>query len=103
MLAANADQYLLIEQSDVFSTSFYQTPEGEIAGAQITHDVLIAGVAAIRALFPVNSALSPLDTVISSHSMSTAYGRAVAYTAVYEGSAFATVPSADLYTIDERA
>ena len=52
---------------------------------------------AIRALFPPSIALSTLDTIVSGHSLSTPFGRAVAYTALYEGACFATYDSTRTY------
>lgn len=63
---------------------------------------MTAGIAAVRALLPASHAFSPLDTIVSAHSMNTAYGRAVAYTAIYEGTSFASLPSSELYHADER-
>ena len=34
--------------------------------------------------------------------MSTAYGRAIAYTAIYEGTSFASIPTSELYHPDGR-
>ncbi|PPQ89064.1 hypothetical protein CVT25_006436 [Psilocybe cyanescens] len=94
----------LPKPSDIFTVSFYRTPSGEIHGAQLTHENLTAGVAAVRALFPqANAALSSLDTVASAHALSTPYGRAVAYTAIYEGTSFASVAGSELYLKDESA
>ena len=57
---------------------------------RFTHSHCTSGVTAIRALFPPPIALSTLDTILSDHSLSTPFGRAVAYTALYEGACFAT-------------
>ncbi|KAG5644993.1 hypothetical protein DXG03_007270 [Asterophora parasitica] len=87
--------------SDVFTVSFYETEAGHVQGAQLTHENLTAGVAAVRALFPLSHALSPLDTLVSAHSLSTAYGRAVAYTAIFEGTSFASLESSKVYHAEE--
>ncbi|KAF8876510.1 hypothetical protein CPB84DRAFT_1795786 [Gymnopilus junonius] len=87
--------------TDIFTVSFYETKSGQIQGAQLTHENLTAGVAAIRALFPLANALSALDTIVSSHSISAAYGRAIVYTAIYEGTNFASIPSSELYHAEE--
>ena len=84
------------EPSDVFTVTFFETPSGGHDGVQLTHENMTAGVAATRALVPPSSALSPLDTILSSYSLSTPYGRAVAYTALFEGTGFATVDSTKL-------
>ena len=63
---------------------------------------MTAGVTAVRAVLPSSHAFSPLDTIISAHSMNTAYGRAIAYTAIYEGTSFASLPGSELYHADER-
>lgn len=69
----------------------------------MTHENLTAGVAAVRALLPLSHAISPLDTLASSHSLSTAYGRAIAYTAIFEGTSFATLMSSELYHTEDGA
>ncbi|PCH38668.1 acetyl-CoA synthetase [Wolfiporia cocos MD-104 SS10] len=83
---------------DVFTVSFSSTPLGELHGTQFTHENLTAGVAAARNLLPLSNNISPLDTIVSAFPLSTPYGRAVAYTAVYEGTSFATLESAKLFT-----
>jgi len=93
---------LTTEPTDVFTVSFYQSESGQVHGAQLTHENITAGVASIRALLPLSNALSPLDTILSAHSMSTAYGRAIAYTAIYEGTSFASIPTSELYHPDGR-
>ncbi|KAH6918885.1 acetyl-CoA synthetase [Coprinopsis sp. MPI-PUGE-AT-0042] len=84
--------------SDVLSISLYEGANGLIQGAQLTHENITAGVAAIHALLPASHTFSALDTIASAHSLSTAYGRAVAYTAVYEGVSFATLRSSNVYS-----
>lgn len=53
---------------------------------------------AVRALFPSSITLSSLDIIVSGHSLSTPYGRAIAYAALYESTGFATVDSGKLYS-----
>ena len=89
------------EPTDVFTVSFYESESGHIHGAQLTHENITAGVVAVRALLPVSNPLSPLDTITSAHSMSTAYGRAIAYTAIYENTSFASIPTSELFHPDE--
>ncbi|KAJ2917592.1 hypothetical protein MD484_g2778, partial [Candolleomyces efflorescens] len=83
--------------TDVFSISFYEAENGLIQGAQLTHANVTAGVAAIHALLPAANAFTPLDTITSAHSLSTTYGRTIAYTALYEGTSFATLVSSANY------
>lgn len=85
-----------VDPLQVFTVSFYQTPAGELRGAQFTHESITAGVTAIRSLMPSSGPLSSLDTVVSAHSLSSAYGRAVAYTALFEGANFASLASSKL-------
>ncbi|KAF4615268.1 hypothetical protein D9613_002796 [Agrocybe pediades] len=92
----------LPKPSDPFSISFYETEAGHIQGAQLTHENITAGVAAVKALFPASNALSQLDTIVSAHSMSTPFGRAIAYAAIYEGTSFANIPSSEIYHADEN-
>ena len=68
---------------------------------QFTQQNLTAGVAATRSLLPVASPLTPLDTILSAFSLSTPYGRTIAYTAVYEGTSLATLNSARIFTGNE--
>ncbi|KAJ7285654.1 acetyl-CoA synthetase [Mycena rebaudengoi] len=91
----------LPKPSDVFTVSFFASESGQIQGAQLTHENLTAGVAAVRALLPLSHALTPLDTLVSAHSLGTAYGRAIAYTALFEGTSFATLESSKLFHPDE--
>ena len=84
----------------VFTLAFSRTPSG--AGLQVvqfTQQNLTAGVAATRALLPVSFPLTPLDTIVSAFSLSTPYGRAIAYTAIYEGTSFATLNSARIFAV----
>ena len=68
---------------------------------QFTQQNLTAGVAATRSLLPVASPLTPLDTILSAFSLSTPYGRTIAYTAVYEGTSLATLKSTRIFTGNE--
>ena len=85
----------------MFTVSFFASDSGHIQGAQLTHENLTAGAAAVRALLPLSHAFSQLDTVVSAHSMSTSYGRAIAYTALFEGTSFATLESSKLFHADD--
>lgn len=58
---------------------------------------MTAGVAATRALFPLNGAITPSDSIMSSHTLSSPLGRAIAYTALYEGAHFRTVKSTEIF------
>ncbi|KAF5324915.1 hypothetical protein D9611_004370 [Ephemerocybe angulata] len=88
--------------SDVFTVSFYEAENGLIQGAQLTHANITAGVAALHALLPAANAFTPLDTITSAHSLSTTYGRTVAYTALYEGTSFATLATSAAYHIGDK-
>ena len=81
---------------DVFTVSFFPNASGGVSAVSLTHENLTAGVASARALLPLSGAISPLDTIVSGHSLSTAYGRAIAYTAVFEGTNFATLKSSNI-------
>ncbi|CDO70739.1 hypothetical protein BN946_scf184798.g54 [Trametes cinnabarina] len=89
------------DPNEVFTVSFFETPSGGYEGVQLTHQNLTAGVAATRALMPPSNAISPLDTIISAYSLSTPYGRTIAYTALFEGTGFATVDSTKLIKRDD--
>jgi len=71
-----------------------------VRAAHFTHQNITAGVTAIRALLPPSTHLSALDTIISAHSLSTAFGRSVAYAALYEGTSFATLESSKHFQLD---
>ncbi|OCH95584.1 acetyl-CoA synthetase-like protein [Obba rivulosa] len=91
------------DPGEVFTVAFSASPSGELQGAELTHENLTAGVAAARALLPLSSAISPLDTIASAFSLSTPYGRAIAYTAIYEGTSFATLDSAKVVVKNGRS
>lgn len=80
--------------------SFFETPSGERRGVQLSHENFTSGVTAIKALFPATISLSTLDTIVSAHSLSTPFGRAVAYTALFEGASFTTLPSTKVFHLD---
>ncbi|EIW85235.1 hypothetical protein CONPUDRAFT_135048 [Coniophora puteana RWD-64-598 SS2] len=86
--------------SDVFTVSFSETASGSLEGIQFTHENFTAAVAAVRTLFPPSNSLSPLDTICSAHSLSTPFGRSIAYTALYESTSFATLSSTKLFQIE---
>ncbi|KAF9653146.1 acetyl-CoA synthetase-like protein [Thelephora ganbajun] len=86
----------------VFTIAFSKTPSGTgFQAVQFTQQNLTAGVAATRSLLPVSSPFTPLDTIVSAFSLSTPYGRTIAYTAVYEGTCLATLNSAQIFTGNE--
>ncbi|TDL27569.1 acetyl-CoA synthetase-like protein [Rickenella mellea] len=89
------------ESKDVFTVSFYEGGDNELKATQFTHENLTAGVASMKFLLPFNAGISPADCIVSAFSLSTPYGRTLAYTALYEGTSFATVKSASLYIVDE--
>ncbi|THH08197.1 hypothetical protein EW145_g2865 [Phellinidium pouzarii] len=95
-----AIQALSLEPEDIFSVSCYPGPNDELKATQLTHQNLTAGVAATRALFPLSGAIAPSDSIVSSHSLSTPFGRAVAYTALYEGCHFSTSDSTAVFAKD---
>ena len=84
---------------DVFTVSFYRDADDQVRAVHLTHQNITAGVTAIRALLPPNAPLSALDTIISAHSLSTAFGRTIAYTALYDGTSFATLESSKVFEL----
>jgi long-chain acyl-CoA synthetase len=89
------------DANHVFTIAFSKTPGGmALQAVQFTQQNLTAGVAATRSLLPVSSPLTPLDTIVSAFSLSTPYGRTTAYTAIYEGTSFATLNSARTFVGD---
>ncbi|KAF8845018.1 acetyl-CoA synthetase-like protein [Paxillus ammoniavirescens] len=93
----NAAPLPTVRPSDPFTLIFYETPFGDLQGVRFTHSNFTSGVTAIRLLFPPSIALSSLDTIVSGHSLSTPFGRAVAYMALYECASFATMDSTRMY------
>jgi len=93
----SCDSFIILEPHDVFTVSYSIITGGRVLVTRLTHENVVAGTAAIRGLLPVSHALSPLDTLASAFSLSSAYGRAVAYAAIYEGTSFATLPSSQVY------
>jgi long-chain acyl-CoA synthetase len=87
---------------DIFTTSFQRDATGNVVGTQFTHENVLAGVAATRALLPASHTLTALDTVVSAHALSNIYGRVIAYTAIYDGANFATLMSVEHSVTDER-
>ncbi|KAG2077832.1 acetyl-CoA synthetase-like protein [Suillus decipiens] len=85
------------QPGSAYTVSFFETPSGEMRCVQLSHENFTSGVTAIKALFPAAINLSTLDTIISSHSLSTPYGRAIAYAALFEGASFATLPSTGVF------
>ncbi|KAG2041944.1 hypothetical protein BDR03DRAFT_890760 [Suillus americanus] len=85
------------QPGSAYTVSFFETPSGEMRCVQLSHENFTSGVTAIKALFPAAINLSTLDTIVSSHSLSTPYGRAIAYAALFEGASFATLPSTSVY------
>lgn len=80
-----------------YTVSFFETPSGGMRCVQFSHENFTSGVTAIKALFPATINLSTLDTIVSGHSLSTPYGRAIAYAALFEGASFATLPSTGVF------
>ncbi|KAL5490430.1 hypothetical protein ACEPAI_5263 [Sanghuangporus weigelae] len=89
-----------IQPQDIFSVSFYPGPKNELKATRLTHQNLTAGVAATRALFPLTGAISSSDSIVSSHSLSTSFGRAIAYTALYENAHFSTIDTTNFFSRD---
>ncbi|KAI6111474.1 hypothetical protein EDD17DRAFT_1107278 [Pisolithus thermaeus] len=85
--------------NDPYTLAFFEAPSGKMQAVRFTHENMTSGVAAIRALFPPSMALSGVDTIVSNHSLSTPYGRAIAYSALYENASFATIDSTRMYDV----
>ncbi|EJD05963.1 uncharacterized protein FOMMEDRAFT_119392 [Fomitiporia mediterranea MF3/22] len=87
-----------IQPQDIYSVSFYPGPNHELKATRLTHQNMTAGVTATRALFPLSGAISESDSIASSHSLSTPFGRAVAYTALYENAHFSTIDTSTVFS-----
>ncbi|KAI6109863.1 hypothetical protein F5141DRAFT_1188772 [Pisolithus sp. B1] len=94
---ANITESVAAGPNDPYTLAFFEAPSGKMQAVRFTHENMTSGVAAIRALFPPSMALSGVDTIVSNHSLSTPYGRAIAYSALYENASFATIDSTRIY------
>ncbi|KZP20846.1 acetyl-CoA synthetase-like protein [Athelia psychrophila] len=88
---------------DIYTVSFFTAENGQMQGANLSHRNFTAGVAATRVLLPLSSNFSSLDTVVSAHSLNTTFGRTVAYTALYEGTSFATLNSSQMFQLADES
>ncbi|KAG8970346.1 hypothetical protein FRC03_009619 [Tulasnella sp. 419] len=85
------------EPTDVFTVSFTGVANDHPIGTQLTHMNITAGVAALQHIFPMAKAFTQEDHILSSHSLSTAFGRSLLYTALLRGSSFSTVASTKIF------
>ncbi|KAF8610857.1 hypothetical protein BDV93DRAFT_503518, partial [Ceratobasidium sp. AG-I] len=83
--------------NDVFMISYYGDELGQPKAVQLTHQNMTAAVVSARGLLPVSSPMSASDRVLSSFSMNTPFGLAVAFQALYEGASFSTKPNIGLF------
>jgi len=90
--------------NDVFMISYYGDELGQPKAVQLTHQNMTAAVVSARGLFPVASSMSASDRILSSFSMNTPFGMAVAFHALFEGTSFSTKPNIGLFkTESDRA
>ncbi|KAG8886179.1 hypothetical protein FRB97_007217 [Tulasnella sp. 331] len=82
--------------NDVFTVTFTGLENGQPQGVQLTHINVTAAVACLQHIFPMSKSFSSEDMILSSHSLSTPFGRSMAYTALLKGCNFATLPSTSL-------
>lgn len=61
---------------------------------------MTAAVTSTRLVLPLENAISATDSIVSVHSLSTPFGRALAYTALYECTNFTTTKSTELFKAD---
>ncbi|KZV90421.1 acetyl-CoA synthetase-like protein [Exidia glandulosa HHB12029] len=86
-----------VQPSDLFTIAFSRgVTDNDLLAVQFTHENLTAGVVATHFLLPYQNALSDKDSMISAFPLATPFGRAVAYTALFQGASFTTLPSARL-------
>ncbi|KAF8320094.1 acetyl-CoA synthetase-like protein [Clavulina sp. PMI_390] len=78
------------------TTSFYDEVDGVPVGVRLTHENLTAGPTSIRSFFTLTTPLAPSSTILSAFPLASAFGRAIAYTAVFEGCNFATLDSTSI-------
>lgn len=79
--------------SNTVTIGFYSVSNGVPQGTRLTHENVVAGVTATRVLPPLSDLLTPADSVFSAYSPSTPLGRAILYSALFEGAHFTTTQS----------
>ncbi|KAG9095237.1 hypothetical protein FS749_010827 [Ceratobasidium sp. UAMH 11750] len=83
--------------NDVFMISYYGDELGQPKAVQLTHQNMTAAVVSARGLFTVSSPVSLNDRILSSFSMNTPFGMAIALQALWEGASFVTKPNIGLF------
>ncbi|KDQ12388.1 hypothetical protein BOTBODRAFT_176607 [Botryobasidium botryosum FD-172 SS1] len=78
---------------DIVTTSYYDIKGETLIGVDLTHQNFTAGPTVIRHMLSIAAPFSPSSRILSAHSLSTPFGRALAYTALYEGSGIAALES----------
>ncbi|KAG8735195.1 hypothetical protein FRC12_018180 [Ceratobasidium sp. 428] len=71
--------------NDVFMVSYYADELGHPKAVQLTHQNMTAAVVSARGLFAISSPVSSNDRILSSFSINTPFGIAVAFQALWEG------------------
>jgi len=97
--SGKGSEYVTAEKSkpaELFSTTYHGMKNEVPTGVHITHMNLTSGPTAIRQFFTLTTPLSPASTILSAFPLATPFGRAIAYTALLEGSNFATLDSTSL-------
>ncbi|PVG02165.1 acetyl-CoA synthetase-like protein [Serendipita vermifera] len=77
--------------ADVSSAHFFEIQNSNLRGVQFTHQNIVAGATAVLNIFPTIGTWSAKDSVVSTHNVSTPYGRSILYAALYGGAHFTTV------------
>ncbi|KAG8906712.1 NAD-dependent malic enzyme, mitochondrial [Tulasnella sp. 403] len=83
--------------TDVYTVTFTEVDDHQPHGVQLTHLNLTAGVAVTQHIFPRGKPFAPRDSIVSCHSLTTPFGRSVAYTALLRGCSFTTLPSTSIF------
>ncbi|KAG8748032.1 hypothetical protein FRC10_009784 [Ceratobasidium sp. 414] len=90
--------------NDVFMISYYGDELGQPKAVQLTHQNMTAAVVSARSLFAVSSPVSSNDRILSSFSMNTPFGMAIALQALWEdeGASFATKRNIGLFRTESE-
>ncbi|QRW14801.1 AMP binding enzyme [Ceratobasidium sp. AG-Ba] len=83
--------------NDVFMISYYGDEAGQPKAVQLTHQNMTAAVVSGRGLFAISSPISTNDRILSSFSLNTPFGMAVALQALWEGASFTIKPNVGLF------
>lgn len=81
----------------VYTVSCSRTAVGQLSATQFTHANFVAATAAFMTLSPYSPVTCPIETILSSYSPSTPFGRSIVYAALLRVANFTTTDSANIF------